>query len=1531
MANINRNFTAGRMNKVVDERLVPNGEYIDALNIRMGSTELSEVGVIENSKGNTVLTALQYDGVSLSGDARCIGALEDGSNETIYWFIHDSNFETSPTGKLDLICSYDTKSSILTYHIISINDGSGINTTLNFNPTYLITGVDLVENLLFFTDDYNAPRRINIVKNYANPSGGVDGFSNESILVIKKPPIESPSIALLATNGQENFLTDNFICFAYRYRYEDGEYSATSQWSGPAFIPKQFEFSTESYLNEGMTNLANSVNVTINTGDSLVVGIDLLFKEAGGNIIKVIEKLDKANLGLLDNAEYTYQFTNSKIFTVLPESEILRLYDNVPRFAKAQTIMGNRLMYGNYVEGYDLIDSNGNPIKLEYTVDLITEDIGLTDITTENQDGNYTIDLPQTITDSVLSIDLDGVELIQGSSIVIDVTLTHESFSGDTPFPTETTDNVSEGFTFFLPRNYTSVYDLATSDEFQLAMGTSANIEPVATACDGVTFTDRINCVLPNNLDALEKLASGVSATGQGIEIITTPASNSIGLQFIAMEYVDDVVTPTQRVYEYYSIVFADVTFQKDGNTQSLHSNRDYEIGIVYMDDYNRATTALVSPNNTVHVPCGNSSTKNYIKVTIPPTQKPPYWATRYKFVIKANAENYDTIYTNLFFNNPETNEVWFYLEGENARKVQVGDRYIVKADTDGPLLTCANATVLAKESQGENFITPIEDVAVPAGVYMKINPNSFSAVTNPDAVVAPGSQTATAPKGGNYAKLNYPMNLYRGANYDPLNPLWEYEDYTVPAGSLIRFNIVWKRDGVGNRCEERGFIFEKDLTSLSSYDNMVDWFNGENVAALLPTGFSIDGDTSIEYISTDGILNTYNFSINYMQFYRDPTTNQLILQTTTGKSCTGENYSNSRAYRVTADIEVFRALNTIIFETKATETLPDVFFENNLSLAITNGNHQGNIQNQNTSTGVSAIIEPEIFNCFAFGNGAESYKILDSIIGKTFNLGNRVTTTSAFDYKESDRFADITYSGVYNSESNTNKLNEFNAGLLNYKNLEVSFGPIQILFARETDILALQEDKISYVLSGKNLLSDAAAGGAITSVPEVLGTQIARIENYGISNNPESFASYGYDKYFTDAKRGAVLQLRGSAYSNDQLKVVSEANMRTWFRDLFNESFGTQKLGAYDPYMNEYVLSSNDISLPTQDDCIDCGITQTRILLSTLSPVTYCVNLGQLVGDVDINYSFPNEVDAVTISVTYGEDTYTTGPVTVGGVLTFNKSSNSINQAVITITTASVDFIDITVNCPQVQTLNVFNICLTTDNDAGQFIHNEYRYVDGEFISPLSSELVEFISGTASPLVSQYSEFSGAQGFGSIPTNGSDVTVICNKFGFDDFTFDPAQNKFRYLRSDTLYENNTADINTLLSLSTNITPINTASAPSAYSASFTMPSTTDEYLYLIWDYRQSTPIELCYSAEDTLDACCGCSGGCTEGCWNWMYVDSGSGSTLSYDLCGSGTPTEVEVPASQVVFMCAVIDTVPTIVSGTGELTLDQECGCPV
>ena len=108
MANIQRNFIAGRMNKSLEERLLPNGEYTNAINVRLGSTEQSEIGSVENSKGNTKLTSLTYtDGTALSSSARCIGSFEDSANETIYWFVHDPSFTQGATGKLDLIVSYE--------------------------------------------------------------------------------------------------------------------------------------------------------------------------------------------------------------------------------------------------------------------------------------------------------------------------------------------------------------------------------------------------------------------------------------------------------------------------------------------------------------------------------------------------------------------------------------------------------------------------------------------------------------------------------------------------------------------------------------------------------------------------------------------------------------------------------------------------------------------------------------------------------------------------------------------------------------------------------------------------------------------------------------------------------------------------------------------------------------------------------------------------------------------------------------------------------------------------------------------------------------------------------------------------------------------------------------------------------------------------------------------------------------------------------------------------------------------------------
>jgi hypothetical protein len=202
---INTTFLKGRMNKSLDERVLPDGEYIDALNIRIGSTENNSVGAIENSLGNTKIVSILYEGQELSTDARCIGAYEDSQHETIYWFVTDP-------GNVDMILSYNERTNTLIYHVIST-------TVLNFDTQYLVNGIDLIDGLLFWTDNYNPPRRINTRGSYAYPTMGVDNITEDDISVIVAPPLESPSITPLVVSTEENYMTDKFISFSYRYKY----------------------------------------------------------------------------------------------------------------------------------------------------------------------------------------------------------------------------------------------------------------------------------------------------------------------------------------------------------------------------------------------------------------------------------------------------------------------------------------------------------------------------------------------------------------------------------------------------------------------------------------------------------------------------------------------------------------------------------------------------------------------------------------------------------------------------------------------------------------------------------------------------------------------------------------------------------------------------------------------------------------------------------------------------------------------------------------------------------------------------------------------------------------------------------------------------------------------------------------------------------------------------------------------------------------------------------------------------------------
>ena len=142
-----------------------------------------------------------------------------------------------------------------------------------------------------------------------------------------------------------------------------------------------------------------------------------------------MEKYIKGILGWPNNVSRTETFRHNQIYTTLSDNQLTRLFDNVPRIAKAQSLMGNRLMYGNYVDGYNV------PSQIDYSVELVSEDIEIYEPTEVISTGiSYTIDPADTniIPDSKVTFDFSDIDdpaiLVQGAQISFDIIFLSHSF-----------------------------------------------------------------------------------------------------------------------------------------------------------------------------------------------------------------------------------------------------------------------------------------------------------------------------------------------------------------------------------------------------------------------------------------------------------------------------------------------------------------------------------------------------------------------------------------------------------------------------------------------------------------------------------------------------------------------------------------------------------------------------------------------------------------------------------------------------------------------------------------------------------------------------------------------------------------------------------------------------------------------------------------------------------------------------------------------------------------------------------------------
>ena len=313
MAEDKKNFLQGKMNQDVDDRILPNGEYRSAQNIQVTTSEGSDVGSIQNISGNTLVNSRE---LSQYSDLETIGAFFDEKNNRIFYFVtnytcpnaqlkgligdDDGPTTAEQSGESNLFCAIVLASNadvpqldlLPTVKVIV----SGL--FLNFSKNKLITGVNLLEDLLFFTDGFNQPRKINVTTALTQGSNYYDKEDKISVakfapfmppllldydtttLNSNVPTTSSPTSSMtFDSNFSKDFIKEKFVRFSYRYKFADGEYSTIAPFTQTCFIPKtksysitdlqkvfkkgEIYFQDTSGVSDGMVNSINSVKLNI--------------------------------------------------------------------------------------------------------------------------------------------------------------------------------------------------------------------------------------------------------------------------------------------------------------------------------------------------------------------------------------------------------------------------------------------------------------------------------------------------------------------------------------------------------------------------------------------------------------------------------------------------------------------------------------------------------------------------------------------------------------------------------------------------------------------------------------------------------------------------------------------------------------------------------------------------------------------------------------------------------------------------------------------------------------------------------------------------------------------------------------------------------------------------------------------------------------------------------------------------------------------------------------------------------------------
>jgi len=387
-------ITPRALDKSSDYKLVPKTSMIDALNVFITDDNVDEegnAGVLKNIKGNrnimyaSLQDRPQYSSVAL----KVIGSVTDTKTQICYFFVWSQEpadhgiwaydkYGKLPISKFEAQGIPNTLRKIYTSAQFNFPEHGFVKGDVVYTNTnefekhkkiedYLNQNLNLKvdfekDALLYFTDYHNEPRKINAYRALLDKTDNFQGYTafDTADLICACPKVALERITFEFTPDGDvsvnNFTATPGFQFAYQKIYKDGMESAISTYSTIAFPPSVIHRGAAQDSNILAHNLCT---LTVPRMGPEIENIRILARYGNSANFFEIDEVGnlESNTANWDPVNRTYKFYNDRVASGVSPQEVDKTFDNLPRKAQAQTAIANRLVYGNYLEGYDNVDT----------------------------------------------------------------------------------------------------------------------------------------------------------------------------------------------------------------------------------------------------------------------------------------------------------------------------------------------------------------------------------------------------------------------------------------------------------------------------------------------------------------------------------------------------------------------------------------------------------------------------------------------------------------------------------------------------------------------------------------------------------------------------------------------------------------------------------------------------------------------------------------------------------------------------------------------------------------------------------------------------------------------------------------------------------------------------------------------------------------------------------------------------------------------------------------------------------------------